>query len=152
MPRDSALFVIRRATNPNHLDHVHDLDRICFPGEREVRLDHTKWWLAWDKASGIPVGFAGMKLVDGNKSGFLSRVGVIPSARGHNLQRRFVRVRMGEAKATGLLFVCTYVAWHNYSSLNNLAAEGFQFYDPQWAWVGRAGDFLYMRKKVGTRT
>jgi GNAT superfamily N-acetyltransferase len=148
MPRAYAPFVIRRVHNPQDLDHVHDLDRICFPRESEVRLAHTQWWLVRTGGAGAPVAYAGMKLVDKGTGAFLSRVGVAPWARGHGLQRRLIRARVQAARDQGCRKVVTYVAWDNLKSTNNLVSEGFLFYNPEWAWVGRDGQFLYLIKEL----
>lgn len=59
-----------------------------------------------------------------------TRVGVLPEARGHGLQRRLLRARERYAKSNGYKGCLTYTANWNTPSLLNILQSGYTIYDP----------------------
>lgn len=76
-------------------------------------------------------------------TGYLSRAGVYPFARGQGIQRRLIRARIAEAKRRGYEYVVS-DTYNNPASANSLIAEGFRMFDPKKPWS--AG--LHWRRKV----
>lgn len=68
---------------------------------------------------------------------FLSRVGVFKKFRGHNLQKRMIRVRMRWAKSHGFKHVVTYTAIDNGPSIKSLLDCGLKIFTPEWQWAGK---------------
>lgn len=93
-------------------------------------------WCAYDEA-GKPVAFASLRIIDDYDTMYFTAAGVLPEARGAKLQRRLIRVRCAWAKRQGCKSIITYTVLKNYPSIMNLLKEGFRFYEPEWAWVGR---------------
>lgn len=124
---------------------IHKLDRRFFPADDPVQLTGTTWWIVED-AQGV-AGFAGMRPLKGESTGFLSRVGVSPRLRGKGVQRRLIRLREAQARREGLRWIITYTAPDNWPSIANLLKSGYQVYDPAWRWVG--SDAVYFIKKIG---
>lgn len=123
---------------------LHGLNYQLFPSEDEPEWDRCAWWAAGDPV----VGFAGARLVAGDKQTcFLERAGVHPIAQGKGLQRRLIRARLTWAKRQGCSCAITYCTADNVWSANNLWASGFRMYHPEWAWVGRQ-DILYFTKPL----
>jgi len=121
---------------------IKPLDAICFPADARPRVAASQWWIGWvDKE---PAAYAGLRLLPGGLA-FLSRAGVLPPARGKGLQRRLIRVRLAAARRAGLETAFTYTVADNVPSMNNLIAEGFRTYEPEWAWAGRSGVIYWIR-------
>jgi GNAT superfamily N-acetyltransferase len=136
-----------RATHDDD-DEIARLDRECFADEASpVDLDthNPECWLAVT-AEGAPVAYAVAVLIDG--VAYLRRVGVVPEARGHGLQRRLIRARVAWARGVGASRVETYTAHDNPYSMASLIACGFRPHVPPWAYVG-AG-VVYWRKDLST--
>jgi GNAT superfamily N-acetyltransferase len=125
----------------NYLDYM---DRQAFPGLPTYPKQGALWWIA-EKEEGMPVAFAGLKVVD-KITGFLCRVGVEKDYRGQGLQKRLIRVREAKAKKLGLKWLITYVHPANLASANSLVACGMRLYSPQNPY-GVAGA-LYFRKAL----
>jgi GNAT superfamily N-acetyltransferase len=119
------------------------MHEVCFPNDEWVDKDHEHW-VAWDEDK--PVGFCSLKVIEKEKTVFLSRAGVIPKYQGNNLQRRFLLVREQWTKKRGIKSIITYCTKENYGSLVNLLKSGYRIYDPQYAWVGR--DVFYFTKEL----
>jgi len=105
-------------------------------------------WLAKDGAGKL-VGYASLKIVDGGSTAFLSKAGVLWSARGQGLQKRFIRVRERRAKELGINNVITYTDNTNLPSINSLISCGYKMYQPARDWglpFGKTG--LYWKKKI----
>ncbi len=124
---------VRRATD---LDVVVDLDNECFTDDDQVRpRDGGAWWVATD--DGRPVGYSGGRVWERDGGVFIiERQGVIPEARGHGLQRRFIRAALNYAKREGLSSVWSYTAHWNVHSSNNFIRTGFVLWSPShWGGV-----------------
>ncbi len=128
------------------------LDAILFPDSfRELPEAGNKYWLAWNE-EGEPVGYASARRLREEsreprwrETAFLSRVGVLASARKGGLQRRFIRARVRWARRHGLKRVVTYTAWGNVWSARALVREQFLPYSPDYHW---AGDVLYLEREL----
>jgi GNAT superfamily N-acetyltransferase len=107
--------------------------------------DHT-FWLAVDQVSKLAVGFASAVYRPDSGYVYLGSCWVHPGARGHKLQRRFLRARVAWARRKGADRVVTYTVLQNYASMVNLLACGFEFYRPGRKYVG--DDVHYFRRKL----
>lgn len=96
--------------------------------------DHT-FWMALN-STGLAVGFASAVYRPASGYVYLGSCWVHADARGHNLQRRFLRARVAWARKQGADRVVTYTVLKNYPSLVNLLACGFKFYTPGRKYVG----------------
>lgn len=119
------------------------MNNTIFPGDDLDVRQGLYCWIANCNTSGKPIGFCTLTDI-GHKIGFLSRAGVIRDYRGHNLQRRFIRIRERFAKKLGLEKVITYVHNKNYSSLANLIKCGYIIYEPEYDYAGK--EFIYLMK------
>ena len=118
------------------------MHQLCMPGD-DLDIDKGQMWLAWDDET--PVGFCTTRVVDRDTI-FLSRSGVLPIARGANLQRRMIDVRLRWAREHGYQYAITYTLYDNWPSIINLIKKGFRFYHPAYPWAGR--DVHYFRKEL----
>lgn len=114
--------------------------------------DDDLHWIVYN-ASGKPVAFASMVILsydngrgDKGRMAYMTMAGVLPEARGHHLQRRLIRARVQAARREGLDWIITYTLLKNYPSMCNLLACGFEFYEPEDAWVG--DDVHYYRRDL----
>lgn len=164
-PRFELLRVPMLSDGPEldaHRDAIAELDRICLhdcpphPGSWHMGEAPAQWWLVrenrpprlgprWVGYTGAYVNPHG-QLCGGEHEGatcwyapwtYLARMGVLPEARGHGLQRRMVRAAVAWAKAlppeaSGQIMVSDTRA--NPVSANNLIAIGFRMWEPPWAW------------------
>ena len=102
------------------------------------------WWIAYD--GGNPVGFAVLcPSVRWCDCGYLSRAGVIPSARGKGLQKKLIRARMRKARSVGYRWLVSDTT-DNPASSNSLIATGFKLFNPSQPWAYRRS--LYWRLKL----
>jgi GNAT superfamily N-acetyltransferase len=123
---------VRKTTN---LEMIARLDKKIFEGDREDKIkggDYNLWWLAY--VDGKIAGFAGLKVYPGDRSGFLTRAGVLKEYRGQGLQKALIKARDNEARRLGLECNITYTADWNCASANNLIACGYKLYVPQHAY------------------
>jgi len=119
------------------------LDSECFPADEPYDFAKQDWWIVYDEQK-HPVGYAGLK----NKGGYVyfGRAGILPSARGHGLQRRLIRVREKHARQLGCKSAITDTVPSNVASNNNLIREGYEMYHPQAPW--RVGGAIYWIKDL----
>ncbi len=145
------------------LDEVLELNKRIFYLDQKLAgpdlLDST-WWLAYDGKE--PIGFAGLAVknavlsVTGHEpvrlddvwEGHLVRAGVVKEARGKNLQRRLISVRVREAKRLGCLKVVTYTATKNIASQRSLISCGFK---PYWYEFAQDNAFIYFSKELDAK-
>jgi GNAT superfamily N-acetyltransferase len=122
-----------------------ELQRLCLPSDIPYDTNTGYWWTATD-ALGALVGFAG--LVYSSRWGdcvYLCRAGVVPSSRGQGIQKKFIRVRIRQAKAMNLKWLVT-DTYHNPASSNSLISCGFKLFDPSVPWGAKST--LYWRLKL----
>ena len=114
--------------------------------EDELNVDTNSYhWLASDKRTNQLIGFCSVSDY-GQGILFLSRSGLLRSHRGRNIQRRFILIREQFAKRNGFKKIITYTTKDNYQSMNSLIKSGYQFYDPEYKYVG--DDFFYFIKDI----
>lgn len=127
---------------------VRTLDATLWVPSVQDTFTRMDLWLAKD-STGILVGYASLKLVDGGSTAFLSKSGVLWNARGQGLQKRFIRVRERRARELGLSTIITYTSSDNVPSINSLISCGYKNYQPARDWglpFGNGG--LYWKKKL----
>jgi GNAT superfamily N-acetyltransferase len=126
-------------------DILAEIHRLTFFDAAAVPdFDLGHWWLAY--RGDIPVGFAG--LIPSTRvlnAGYFSRVGVLRSHCGRNLQLRFIRAAETQVRRNGWNAVVSDTT-DNVASANNFIRAGFQLFKPKepWAWPHT----LYWRKFV----
>jgi len=77
------------------------LQKKCLPYDKAYDVSNGYWWIA--TKDGVDCGFAGLVYSSRwSDCGYLVRCGVLPSHRGFGLQKKFIRVRIRQAKALGL--------------------------------------------------
>lgn len=130
-----------RITRARKLDTVLRLDREIFPEIAPPPLDGRAWWLAWDGRR--PIGFAGLLLA--GHVAYLSRAGVVESARGKGVHHDLIRTRIEYARERGARAVLTYTMGDNARSANNLISEGFRIYVPDEPWFEDDSGVVYWR-------
>lgn len=120
------------------------LQESCLPGDDPRDFSKDTVWIGTD-ASGLDVAFCSLRPLDDGQW-YLSRAGVIPSARGAGLQKRMIRLRIRHVrcKAPGAMLI-TDTALDNHASSNSLMACGFQLYEPHTRWAFDNG--LYWRRR-----
>jgi ribosomal protein S18 acetylase RimI-like enzyme len=123
------------------------LDAMCFPGEPGADYLKAHWWLARTADRGILAGFAAVEILP-NRRAYMSRVGVLPWARGNKLQRRFLAVRERLAKKHGCTRAITFTTRHNSVSANNLIRSGYLSYWPAEDWGNDEKDAFYWYKDL----
>jgi GNAT superfamily N-acetyltransferase len=120
------------------------LQAICLPYDQPVDTNFGSWWIAVE--DGKDVGFAGLvRTVSWIDCGYLCRAGVVPTYRGRGLQKKFICVRLRQAKALGWKWVITDTT-DNLASANNLIACGFKLFQPTKPWGFK--NALYWRRKL----
>jgi len=121
-----------------------ELQRICLPYDQPLDTNFGSWWIA--SQDGRDVGFAGLvRTVSWTDCGYLCRAGVIPSHRGQGLQKKFIYVRIRQAKALGWKWLVSDTT-ENPASANSLIRCGFKMFEPSKPWGFK--NTLYWRKKL----
>ena len=125
-------------------DRLCALQKVCLPHDRPENTNFGTWWIATE--NGVDIGFAGLvRSVRWTDCGYLCRAGVIPSHRGRGLQKKFIRVRIRQAKAIGWKWLVSDTRF-NPASANSLIACGFKMFEPSQPWGCK--NTLYWRKKL----
>lgn len=120
------------------------LQNICLPFDKPYDTNFGCWWIASEDNRDI--GFAGLvRSVSWTDCGYLCRAGVVPSARGQGLQKKFIHVRIRQAKALGWKWVVSDTRL-NPASANSLISCGFKMFEPTNPWGCK--DTLHWRKKL----
>lgn len=132
--------------NSKDSEIVARLDRKIFEGDAPVHMPGSFWWILY--AEGEPIGFAGVRIIDGGESGYLYRAGILPAYRGMGLQRRLIRVRERWCRKQHLKSCVTYVLPNNTASLNNLLRLGYISYKPSYTYGEKTGLCVYLRKMI----
>ncbi len=110
------------------VEEIKKLDLACFPTDQREDFSDQEMWLA--TVDDEPVGFTAYKLEGGVPT--ITRMGVVPQARGMRLQVRFAHVAAQAARRAGFALIKTYVRADNLASLRNLIRAGFV---PVKTWV-----------------
>lgn len=111
------------------------LQKKCLPNDKPYDTTSGYWWIAIK--NGVDIGFAG--LVHSSRwtdCCNLVRAGVVPDHRGQGLQKKFIRVRIRQAKALKMNWIVT-STYDNPASANSLIACGFKMFDPSVPWMTR---------------
>jgi len=105
----------------------------CLPYDKTNDTNHGYWWIA--TKDGVDCGFAGLVYSSRwSDCGYLVRCGVVSDYRGQALQKKFIRVRIRQAKALGLNWLIT-STYDNPASANSLISCGFKMFDPTNPWM-----------------
>jgi len=126
-------------------EELSELQRICLPNDIPYDTTTGFWWTAADASASL-VGFAGLVFSSRwSDCGYLCRAGVVPGSRGQGLQKKFIRVRIRQAKAVSMKWLVT-DTHDNPASSNSLISCGFKLFDPSSPWGGKGT--LYWRLKL----
>lgn len=124
---------------------IRSLHAECLPGVELPELGDGFWWLAFRGRE--PVGYAGLHPSRRFCNvGYLCAAGVAPTARGHGLQRRLIRVREAKAKSLGWSWLITDTVPSNPASSNNLIRCGYLTFAPERPW--RVEGAIFWRKQL----
>ena len=120
------------------------LQKKCLPYDKAYDVSNGYWWIA--TKDGVDCGFAGLVYSSRwSDCGYLVRCGVLPSHRGFGLQKKFIRVRIRQAKALGLNWLIT-STHDNPASANSLISCGFKMFNPTNPWMAK--NTSYWRLKL----
>jgi predicted acetyltransferase len=109
------------------------LQKICLPYDKPYDTTAGYWWIAIK--NGVDIGFAGLVYSSRwTDCCNLIRAGVVPDHRGQGLQKKFIRVRIRQAKALKMNWIVT-STYDNPASANSLIACGFKMFDPSVPWM-----------------
>ena len=111
------------------------LQKKCLPNDKPYDTTSGYWWIA--TKNGVDIGFAG--LVHSSRWSDccnLVRAGVVPDHRGQGLQKKFIRVRIRQAKALKMNWIVT-STYDNPASANSLIACGFKMFNPSIPWMAK---------------
>jgi predicted acetyltransferase len=111
------------------------LQKKCLPNDKPYDTTSGYWWIA--TKNGVDIGFAG--LVHSSRwtdCCNLIRAGVVPDHRGQGLQKKFIRVRIRQAKALKMNWIVT-STYDNPASANSLIACGFKMFNPSKPWMAK---------------
>lgn len=111
------------------------LQKKCLPYDKPYDTNHGHWWIATQ--DGVDCAFAGLVCSPWwSDCGYLIRCGVVPDMRGQGLQKKFIRVRIRQAKALKMNWVIT-STYDNPASANSLIACGFKMFNPSKPWMAK---------------
>ena len=120
------------------------LQKKCLPYDKPYDTNHGYWWIATQ--DGVDCAFAGLVCSPWwSDCGYLIRCGVVPDMRGQGLQKKFIRVRIRQAKALKMNWVIT-STFDNPASANSLIACGFKMFNPTKPWMAK--NTSYWRLKL----
>jgi len=109
------------------------LQKKCLPYDKPYDTNHGYWWIATQ--DGVDCGFAGLVCSPWwSDCGYLIRCGVVSDCRGQGLQKKFIRVRIRQAKALKMNWVIT-STYDNPASANSLISCGFKMFNPTKPWM-----------------
>jgi len=120
------------------------LQKKCLPSDKLYDTNHGYWWIATQ--DGVDIAFAGLVCSPWwSDCGYLIRCGVLPNMRGQGLQKKFIRVRIRQAKALKMNWVIT-STYDNPASANSLISCGFKMFNPTKPWMAK--NTSYWRLKL----
>jgi len=109
------------------------LQNKCLPYDKTYDTTHGTWWIA--TKDGVDIGFAGLICSPWwSDCGYLVRCGVLPNYRGLGLQKKFIRVRIRQAKTLKMNWIVT-STYDNPASANSLISCGFKMFNPSKPWM-----------------
>jgi GNAT superfamily N-acetyltransferase len=109
------------------------LQRKCLPFDKPYDTTHGYWWIA--VKDGVDIGFAGLICSPWwSDCACLVRCGVVSDYRGQGLQKKFIRVRIRQAKALKMNWIVT-STFDNPASANSLISCGFKMFNPSKPWM-----------------
>lgn len=124
-----------------NIDIVKELHAKTFPADSFDQIKNSTYWLVW--CNDEPVGFCSVRELD-REILFLSRAGLLHSARGHGLHKRMIQVRIRWAIRQGYGKIITYTTIDNIQSSSNLEKCGLKRYLPDYSYAGK-NVLYYMR-------
>ena len=111
------------------------LQKKCLPFDKPYDTTHGYWWIATQ--DGVDCAFAGLVCSPWwSDCGYLIRCGVVSDMRGQGLQKKFIRVRIRQAKALKMNWVIT-STYDNPASANSLISCGFKMFNPTKPWMAK---------------
>jgi N-acetylglutamate synthase-like GNAT family acetyltransferase len=120
------------------------LQKKCLPYDKAYDVSNGYWWIATQ--DGVDCAFAGLVCSPWwSDCGYLIRCGVVPDMRGQGLQKKFIRVRVRQAKALKMNWVIT-STYDNPASANSLISCGFKMFNPTKPWMAK--NTSYWRLKL----
>jgi GNAT superfamily N-acetyltransferase len=118
-----------------------------FPALQDRHFQTGHWWLVYSLDESEPVAFAGMVPFEPFPLvGYLKRAFVIPTARGHGLQRSLLEEREAKARQLGWTTLVSECAADNHPSAANFQRAGFTQFEPEQRWG--APNSLYWKKDL----
>jgi GNAT superfamily N-acetyltransferase len=110
-----------------------ELQNKCLPYDKAYDTTNGTWWIA--TKDGLDIGFAGLICSPWwSDCAYLIRCGVLPDYRGHGLQKKFIRVRIRQAKTLKMNWIVT-STYDNPASANSLISCGFKMFNPSKPWM-----------------
>lgn len=125
-------------------DRLLVLQKKCLPYDKPYDTTDGYWWIA--SKDDVDCGFSG--LIHSPwwaDCVMLVRCGVVPMFRGQGLQKKFIRVRIRQAKALKMNWIVT-STFDNPASSNSLISCGFKLFNPRKPWM--CENTLYWRLKL----
>jgi len=120
------------------------LHKKCLPYDQLYPFDNGYWWIAIE--DGMDCGFAGLIHSPWwSDCAYLIRCGVLPNYRGQGLQKKFIRIRIRQAKTLKMNWIVT-STFENVESSNSLISCGFKLFNPRKPWM--CNHTLYWRLKL----
>jgi len=142
-------FRIREVDGAEDAADVEMLHEAIFTVHEWAPLPDTlegHWWLAWRDDDAQPVAFAGViPATLYPRTGYYTRVGVLPTCRGAGLQMRFTRAIEACCRRNGWRAVVS-DTHQNTPSANNFIRAGYRLFEPEKRWA--FADSLYWRKDL----
>jgi len=135
-------YSIKRSYNLPVILKLHDK---CFGDEDFYMHRNNVYWLCKEVETKKPVAF-GICTNIGDGLIFLSRVGVLPRARGNRLHRRLIKVREKYAVDNDFETVMTYVDVKNTRSFISLIKLGYEIYTPEYPYGTK--NSIYFKKEI----
>jgi len=109
------------------------LQKKCLPYDKPYDTTNGTWWIA--TKNGVDCGFAGLICSPWwSDCAYLIRCGVLPDYRGLGLQKKFIRVRIRQAKTLKMNWIVT-STYDNPASANSLISCGFKMFNPSRPWM-----------------
>lgn len=142
--------IIREVHGPEHTDAIRFLNAQdpLFPSLNADHLKNGFWWIAFDEHKSI-IGFAGMVPMHPFTScWYLKRCYVIERARGHGLQRKFIKLREVKAAELGIRQLVVECPAGSKSEENLVKAE-YERVHPEQTWG--APNSVYFSKRIKPR-